>query len=84
MHGTEDARKIWVVEVSTFEYSHYSGELMHLFLVILNLIRRVTKRQLPRGGVYGALVILEHPRPMVREGTLYIPTPREVSDPFSS
>ena len=22
MHGTEEARKIWVVEVSTFEYLH--------------------------------------------------------------
>ena len=22
MHGTEEASKIWVVEVSTFEYSH--------------------------------------------------------------
>ena len=35
-------------------------------------------------GVYGGLVILAHPRPMVREGTLYIPTPPEVSDPSSS
>ena len=26
----------------------------------------------------------QHPRPMVREGTLYIPTPPEVSDPSSS
>ena len=34
--------------------------------------------------VYGGLVILAHPRLMVREGTLYIPTPPEVSDPSSS
>src|SRR3954462_176689 len=70
MHGTEEASKIWVVEVSTIEYSHYSKELMHLFLVTLYLIRRFTKRQVPQGGVYGGLVILVHPRPMVREGSL--------------
>src|SRR3954465_7537675 len=70
MHGTEEARKIWVVEVSTFEYSHYSKELMHLLSVTLNLIRRFTKRQVPRGGVYGGLVILAHPRLMVREWAL--------------
>src|ERR1041385_3231533 len=39
-----------------------------------NLIRRFTKRQVPRGGVYGGLVILAHPRLMVRECTL-------ISDP---
>src|ERR1043165_2980809 len=60
MHDNEEARKIWVVEVSTFEYSHYSKELMHLLSVTLNLIRRFTKRQVPRGGVYGGLVILAH------------------------
>src|ERR1043165_3387142 len=70
MHGTEEARKIWVVEVSTFEYSHWSEELMHLLSVTLNLIRRFTKRQVPRGGVYGGLLILAHPRLMVRECTL--------------
>src|SRR4051812_47826579 len=32
--------------------------------------RRFTKRQVPRGGVYGGLVILAHPRLMVRECTL--------------
>src|ERR1041384_5078532 len=37
----------------------------------------------PRRSVWG-LVILAHPRPMVREGTLYIPTPPEVSDPSIS
>src|SRR4051812_49572381 len=56
MHGTKEAIKIWVVEVSTFEYSHYSKELTHLLSVTLNLIRRFTKRQVPRGGVYGGLV----------------------------
>src|SRR3954470_22686036 len=66
MHGTEEARKIWMVEVSTFEYLHYSEELMHLLSVTLNLIRRFTMRQVPRGGVYGGLVILAHPRLMVR------------------
>ena len=57
---------------------------MHLLLVILNLIRRFTKRQVPRGGVYGGLVILAQARLMVRDGTLYITTPPEVSDPSSS
>ena len=70
MHGAEEARKIWLVEVSTIEYSHYSEELMHLLSVTLNLIRRFTKRQVPRGGVYGGLVILAHPQLMVRESTL--------------
>src|ERR1041385_3744695 len=70
MHGTGEARKIWEVEVSTFEYSHYSEELMHLLSVTLNLIRRFSKRQVPLGGVYGGLVILAHPLLMVRECTL--------------
>src|SRR3954469_5501937 len=43
---------------------------MHLLSVTLNLIRRFRKRQVPRGGVYGGLVILAHPRLMVRECTL--------------
>src|SRR4051812_23424637 len=55
MHGTGEARKYGKVEVSTFEYSHWSEELMHLLSVTLNLIRRFTKRQVPR-GVYGGLV----------------------------
>ena len=37
----------------------------------------------PRRSVWG-LVILAHPRLMVREGTLYITTLPEVSDPSSS
>ena len=57
---------------------------MHLLSVTLNLIRRFTKRQVPRGGVYGRLVIFAHPRLMVHEGTRYIKTPPEVSDPSSS
>src|SRR4051812_25191556 len=57
---------------------------MHLLSVTLYIIGRFTKRRVPRGGVYGGLVILAHPRPMVREVTLYIPTPQEVSDPSSS
>src|SRR3954471_9897935 len=47
---------------------------MHLLSVTLNLIRRFTKRQVPRGGLYGGLVILAHPRLMVRECTLNIRT----------
>src|SRR4051812_18320193 len=72
MHGTEEASKIWMVEVSTFEYLHYSEELMHLLSVTLNLIRRFTKIQVPRGGVYGGLVILAYPRFMVRECTFRV------------
>src|SRR3954466_12784255 len=45
-----------------------------LIIGTLNLMRRFTKRQVPRGGVYGYLVILAHPRLMVRECTL-------ISDP---
>ena len=56
----------------------------HALIISNSLIGRFTKRQVPRGGVYGVLVILAHPRLMVREGTLYIPTPPEVSDPSSS
>ena len=44
--------------------------LIHLLSVTLYLIKRFTKRQVPRGGVYGGLVILAHPRLMVRECTL--------------
>ena len=57
---------------------------MHLLSVTLYLVRRFTKRQVPLGGVYASLFILAHPRPMVREDTLYITTPPEVSDPSSS
>src|ERR1041384_1718264 len=32
--------------------------------------KKVQKRQVPRGGIYGGLVILAHPRLMVRECTL--------------
>ena len=32
--------------------------------------RRFIKRQVPQGGVYGGLVIVAHPRLMVRECTL--------------
>ena len=84
MHGTEEASKIWMVEVPTIEYSHLSKELIHLLSVTLYLVRRFIKRQVLLGGVYGGLAILAHPRLMVREGTLYIPTPPEVSDPSSS
>ena len=84
MHDTEEASKIWMVEVPTIEYSDQSEELMYLLSVTLYLIKRFTKRRLPQGGVYGGLVILAQPGPMVREGTLYITTPPEVSDPSSS
>ena len=47
MHGTEEASKIWAVEVSTIEQWHQSEELMHLLSVTLYLIRRFTKRQVP-------------------------------------
>src|SRR3954462_2419177 len=40
---------------------------MHLLSVTLILKRRFTKRKVPRGGVYGGLVILAHPRLMLRE-----------------
>ena len=57
---------------------------IHLLSVTLNLIRMFTKRQIPRGGVYGGLIILAHPRLMVHEGTPYITTLPEVSEPSSS
>src|SRR3954464_6804765 len=41
------------------------------------LIRRFTKIQVPRGGVYGGLVILAHPRLMVRECTLIFEPSRD-------
>ena len=54
-----------MVEVQTIEYSHQSEELIHLLSVTLYLVRKFTKRQVPRGGVFGGLVILAHPRLMV-------------------
>src|SRR4051812_5752127 len=66
----ERLAKYGKVELSTFEYSHLSEELMHLLSVTLNIITRFTKRQVPQGGVYGGLVILAHPRLMLRECTL--------------
>src|SRR4051812_39669453 len=41
-----------------------------LLSVTLNLMRRFSKKQVPRGGVYWGLVILAYPRLMVRECTL--------------
>src|ERR1041385_4422915 len=49
----------------------------HLLSVTLNLVRRFTKRQVPRGGVYGGLVILPHPRLMVRECSLIFDSSEE-------
>src|ERR1041384_3485665 len=60
----------WNFQQSNTRISH--KELMHLLSVTLSLVRIFTKRQVPRGGVYGGLVILAHPRPMVCDGTLYI------------
>ena len=83
MHGTKEARKICVVEVSNFEYSHYSEELMHLLSVNLNLIRRFTKRQVPQGGCMGvwlSLRILDS----CYVSVLKYSNPPEVSDPSSS
>src|ERR1041385_6798166 len=41
----ERLEKYGKVQVSTFEHSHYSEELMHLLSVTLSLIRRFKKRQ---------------------------------------
>src|SRR3954467_11351369 len=49
----------------------------NLLSVTLNLTRRFTKRQVPQGGVYGGLVILAHPRLMVRECTLIFDSSEE-------
>ena len=62
MHGTEEASKIWVVEVSTFEYLHYSKELMHLLSVTLNLIGGSQRDRYPEEecmGVWLSLRILD-------------------------
>src|SRR3954469_13916545 len=49
----------WKCQLSN---THISPKNSHLLSVTFNLIRRFTKRQVPRGGVYGGLVILAHPR----------------------
>ena len=58
----------------------------HAFIIGNSLSNQEVHKEtrVPQGGVYGGLVILAHPRPMVREGTLFIPTVPEVSDPSSS
>src|SRR3954464_4836966 len=61
----------WKCQQSNTRIFH--KEIMHLLSVTLSLVKRFTKTQVPRGGVYGGLVILAHPWPMVHEGTLYIP-----------
>src|SRR3954465_8929533 len=54
MHGTGEARKIWVGGSVNFQYLHYSEELMHLLSVTLNLIRRFHKEtSTPRRSVWG-------------------------------
>src|SRR4051812_25961382 len=70
MHNTAKASKIWEGGSVNFRILTLVRRTMQLLSVTLNLIRRFTKRQVPRGGVYGGLVILAHPRLMVRECTL--------------
>src|ERR1041385_4754567 len=55
MHDTGEASKIWEGGSVNFRILTL---VRHLLSVTLNLIKRFTKIKVPRGGVYGGLVIL--------------------------
>ena len=75
MHGTEEARKIWLGGSVNFRILTLVRGTHALIIGNSQSNKRFSKRQVPRGGVYGGLVILAHPRLMVRECTL-------IFDPF--
>ena len=62
--------KLWVGGSVNFRILTLVRRTHALIIGNSQSIRRFTKRQVPRGGVYGGLVILGHPRLMVRECTL--------------
>src|SRR3954465_1568509 len=70
MHSTEEASKIWVGGSVNFRILTLVRRTHALIIGNSQSNKRFTKRQVPRGGVYGGLVILAHPRLMVRECTL--------------
>src|SRR3954465_12854005 len=70
MHDTGEARKIWEGGSVNFRILTLVRRTHALIIVNSQSNRRFSKRQVPRGGVYGGLVILAHPRLMVRECTL--------------
>src|SRR3954467_12823543 len=69
MHGTEEARKSMVGGSVNFLILTLVRRTHALIIGNSQSNRRFTKRQVPRGGVYWGLVILAHPRLMVRECT---------------
>src|SRR3954471_14427458 len=70
MHGIGEASKIWVGGSFNFRILTLVRRTHALIIGNSQSNRRFTKRQVPLGGVYGGLVILAHPRLMVRECTL--------------
>ena len=70
MHGTEEARKIWVGGSVNFRILTLVRRTHALIIGNSQYNQEVHKETGTRGGVYGGLVILAHPRLMVRECTL--------------
>src|SRR3954470_12611771 len=70
MHGTEETSQIWISGSVNFRILTLGRRSHALIIGNSQPIKSFTKRQVPRGGVYGGLVILTHPRLMVRECTL--------------
>ena len=77
MHGTGKASKIWEGGSVNFRILTLVRRTHALIIGNSQSNRRFTKRQVPRGGVYGGLVILAHPRLMVRECTLVFDPSKE-------
>src|SRR3954465_9597354 len=58
MHGTEEARKIWVGGSVNFRILTLVRRTHALIIGNSQSNRRFTKRQVPRGGVYGVWLSL--------------------------
>src|SRR3954464_14561485 len=77
MHSTGETRKIWEGGSVNFRILTLVRGTHSLIISNSQSNRRFSKRQVPRGGVYGGLVILAHPRLMVRECTLILDPSKE-------
>ena len=73
MHGTEEASKYKDGGSANNRILTLVKGTHPLIIGTLNLVRRFTKESSTLRGVCGGLVILAHPRPMIREGTLLQP-----------
>ena len=73
MHGTEEASKIWIGGSSNNRILTLVKGTHSLIIRNCQSSQEIHKEPSNLRGVYGGLVILAHPHPMIREGTLLQP-----------